>query len=110
MTQLREVGKLNTSKLKNNPSQKVFRSSMFYKHKFCLGASGKRKKCGSNFPISTLFRGEAKTPALPFFYQITVGGQQKMTTLMVCKLNLVYQQKSEAKKGEIFWRNPILAP
>ena len=28
----------------NNPSQKVFKASMFYKHKFCLGVSGKRKE------------------------------------------------------------------
>ena len=30
-----------------------------------------------------------------------------MTTLMVWKLNLVYQQKTEAKKNEIFGGTPI---
>ena len=33
-----------------------------------------------------------------------------MTTLMVCKFNLVYYQNTEAKKVEIFGGTPILAP
>ena len=33
-----------------------------------------------------------------------------MTTLMVCKFNLVYQKKTEEKKVDFFGGNPILAP
>ena len=33
-----------------------------------------------------------------------------MTTLMVCKLNLVNQQKTEEKKLKFFGGTPILAP
>ena len=36
------------------PLQKVFRASMFYMHMFCLGVSGKKKKCWRHFLISML--------------------------------------------------------
>ena len=39
----------------------------------------------------TLFQaGGGKNAWAPLFHQITVGRQQLITTLMVCKLNLVY--------------------
>ena len=51
-----------------------------------------------NLSLINPIQGGGKNTCASLFHQITVGGQQKMTTLMVCKLNLVYQQKTEAKK------------
>ena len=60
---------------------------------------------------TTLFgEGGGKHTSSPLFHQITAGRQQQKTTLMVCKFNLVYYQKTEAKKVEIFLGNPHFSP